>query len=132
MRRRTLVAYANLFRNPNALFPPSASSEGVDVILFPNGQNEIWLKSADGTLGFRIVAGNGPAGLGLQISTFIGTPPVTVRTDDPGSVDSKYVDLCQYRQDDESLAFKAWYDADPATRGDSPINPEASESEATR
>jgi hypothetical protein len=112
-RKRTQALYTNLYKNPKALFPPHASSGGVDTILFPNGQNEIWFKSADGTLGFKMTVGNGPVGLGIHISAMIGTPKITMfYADSEGKTqlaDDSYIDACQYYQTPMALDFKESY-----------------------
>ena len=104
-RRRTLKRYVELYRNPQAMYPGNAiGAHGpVSVTLYPNGEPEIWIQTPDG-LGVRIHAGNGPAGLGLQISRFVGTPDVDSLPDALGGVE-----LCQYRQDARSQAFRRWY-----------------------
>ncbi len=108
-KRRLQKSYVELFRDPSTLF------ETARVMLFPNGEPEIWIQGSGGK-GFRIVAGEGPAGLSLQISTFIGSPPITISgnaavTYDPITdiADARHVSLCQYNGDDRSMAFKEWY-----------------------
>lgn len=96
-RRRTIKRYVELYHDPSTLF------HGVNVTVFPNGENEIWLKTADG-LGVKVRVGNGPAGLGIQIDTFGGTPTLTV-----ASPDGTHMEVCQYRQDARSQAFRRWY-----------------------
>src|SRR3990167_367324 len=93
-RRRTLKRYETLYRDPTTLF------QGVEVTLFPNGANEIWCKTSDG-LGFRVTVGNGPAGLGVCIRSFISTPGIT-RADGDTFLEQE---LVQYRQDARSQAY---------------------------
>ena len=59
MNRRTKRQYEELFHNAETLFP------GVKVTLWPNAQPEIWFANKEG-YGFRLRAGNGPNGLGLD------------------------------------------------------------------
>lgn len=103
-RRRTLKRYENLYRDPTSLFPASDGARQLETILFPNGENEIWLRTPDG-LGVRIVASNGPHGLGVRVGSFVGTPKITA----PDTQDEIEVELCQYRQDARSQAFRRWY-----------------------
>ena len=85
------------------------------VIPFPNGQaGELWIKSADGSLGFSIRISEGKAGLSLTVRRFIGMEPMTVHSDHPdamrlGHHDVAEVSVCQYHSDERSLAFKRWY-----------------------
>lgn len=124
-RKRTLKDYAQLFRNALHLFPPGPNSPGVRVTLFPNGDRELWIQGT-GAKGYRITAGEGPAGLSLHISTFVGGPPISlsgneaVTYDTFAGPDMRHLDLCQYNSDDKSQAFKAWYQGDVATRGTPP------------
>lgn len=67
--RSTKAAYARLFDDRESLFP------GVETLLFPNGASEIWFRTEDG-LGVRVRASNGRAGLGVEVSHFVGTPAI--------------------------------------------------------
>lgn len=108
LRRRTKKAYMELFDNREHLF------EGVETLLWPNGEPEIWFKTGDG-LGFRLRVSNGPAGLGITINRFAGGVPVTVTGNMPPDDeiapqrDQTEVSICQYRSDARSQAFKRWY-----------------------
>ncbi len=105
--RRTKTAYAELFDNKRALFPKC------DVTLFPNGTREIWITA--GNHGLRITAGEGPAGLGIQIRRFVGGAPLSVSGNlSPDSApmgvqDCEEITVTQYNSDDHSQAFKRWY-----------------------
>lgn len=123
-RKRMLKDYVALYHNPEHLAP------GVQVTLWPNGEPEIWLKTADG-LGLRVKVGNGPAGLGLCIDRMTATPDLTVSGMVPNGpetpvpcIDGAYsLEVCQHRTDARSQAFKRWYlhqetDADVALLGD--------------
>lgn len=104
--RRTIKRYVELFRNPRTLFPGGPDDTGADVILFPNGQREIWIRGS-GNKGYRIRASEGPMGLGLQIDTFIGSEPMTLIPDDSG--DTRHVSICQYHATPKAQAFKKAY-----------------------
>jgi hypothetical protein len=124
--RRTLKDYIALFRSPKHLFPPTAAGDGVNVTLFPNGEQEIWLADDSGH-GYRVTAHSGPAGLSLQISTFIGSPPMTLAGNREGDyecfsgIDARHLEICQYKADEKSQAFKRWYQADASSRPSHPI-----------
>lgn len=109
-KQRTKKMYNDLFDNPDGLF------ENANVVIRPNGEPEIWVTSKDGKRGFRIQGGDGPAGLALRITRMGAiTPPITVsgnNTWEAGPIkpsDANYVELCQYKTDPFSKAFKAWY-----------------------
>ena len=110
MKKRTKKAYGELYNNPKRLFPEA------DVILFPNGRNEMWIKGKQG--GFRITAGEGPAGFSITVSPFTGDNEVTglamVGTNYASSniQNVKEMVLIQYNQDEKSQAFREWYMAD--------------------
>jgi hypothetical protein len=110
MPRRTKKQYADLYDNPGALFP------GCKVMLWPNGQPEIWING--GTHSIRIKAAVGPAGMSLTVNRFVGGAPLSVtgnlfKDSEPlGMLDCEEVAICQYNDDEHSKAFKAWY-ADP-------------------
>ena len=88
---------------------------GAEVILNPNGSDEIWIKDQrDLMIALRI--SNGPHGLGLQLRPPIGKAPLTVS----GNVDDRdwtpkhcgdfaHLEVTQYSQNVESLAFKRKY-----------------------
>lgn len=125
-RKRTLKAYMDLFRNPYALFGFGPDNRGAQVTLFPNGDGEIWIQGSGGK-GFRITAGEGPAGLALHISTFVGSPPISVTGNASGDYepikdvpDARHLSLCIYNGDERSQAFKNWYQADASERGPEP------------
>lgn len=114
MRKRTKVAYDRLFDDPSSMFGSCR------VILFPNGEPEIWIQSPDGRRSFAIRASDGPAGLGLTIARH-GGPEIVVhgnRADDEwtpfpekGSADValREVSLTQYKDDLRSQRFREWY-----------------------
>lgn len=78
-------------------------SGGSNVYELPAGQ--YWIKSADGRLGVTLTVGtDGPYGIGLQIDTHVGTPTLTI-----ASPDGNHIELCQYRDDPKSQAFRRWY-----------------------
>lgn len=113
--KRTLKLYRELFHNPFRLFGGAADDSGAKVTLWPNGEREIWIQGSGGK-GFRVTAGEGPAGLSLHISTFVGSPPITVTGNAAGDYqplpnmpDARHLSLCQYNGDDKSQAFKRWY-----------------------
>ena len=115
-KRRTKKRYANLFDDPKSLFGNAR------VMLFPNGEPEIWIQSPDGCQGFRLTASCGKAGLGLTIRRFVGGAPMTIcgNLAPDGEVmpqkDAEEISVTQYRSDDYAQAFKKWY-------GDSEHNP---------
>ena len=116
--KRTLKRYADLFRNPRTLFEgsPVNGIPAPEVILFPNGAREIWIKGT-GNKGFSIRASEGPAGLSVTIHRFVGCPPITIagNADDgemsviQGLPEAYELSLCQYNADAKSQAFKEWY-----------------------
>lgn len=106
--KRTIKAYVDLFRNPRALFPPSAASNGVETVIYPNGQREIWFSDVHNGIqrGIRLTVGSGPYGLGIHIDTFAGTAPVSVM-----STNGNHIELCQYDPLPRAQAFKEAYQA---------------------
>ena len=111
MKKRTKKAYADLYDNPAAIAEGSAQ-----VILFPNGQKEIFIRTADDRQGFRLTVGQGPAGLSITLSPFTFSPPLSVtgnlaNADATPSYSGDFRDLevCQYFPDPWSQAFKAHY-----------------------
>ena len=114
-RRRTLKQYAELFRNPYKLFGNGPDNMGAKVTLWPNGESEIWIQGSGGK-GFRLTASEGPAGLSIKLSTFIGSPAITISGNATGDYapiqnvpEARHLELCQYNSDERSQAFKAWY-----------------------
>lgn len=108
--RRTIRQYMELFRNPRALFSGGPDDTGVEVVLFPNGEREIWIKGTDGK-GLRLRASEGPYGMGLQIDTFAGTTALTVMTDaaSDSHLTARHISLCQYNNDAKAQAFREAY-----------------------
>ena len=98
--RRTKARYSKLFDDPTTLFP------GCEVILFPNGEPEIWIRTThSGSGAVRIRANHGPAGLMVDVQRFaLATVPLTVFEHDAGAD----VQIVQYHSDPWSQAFKAW------------------------
>lgn len=118
MKKRTKKAYAKLHDDPASLF------SDVNVTLFPNGEREIWIQDEEGR-GFRIRAGKGPAGVGLQISRFVLASPVglsvsgnrvgdyeRVRLED----DAAELEIVQHYDTDHAQAHRRWYRATPEER----------------
>jgi hypothetical protein len=119
-KKRTKKDYDQLYRSPKHLFPPTASSAGVDTILFPNGQNEIWFKDEYGRH-FTVVASSGPAGFSVTVKAGFNASATLLGAKYPGyecfdEDDVKEVTLCQYNQDEASQTFKAWYLADASNK----------------
>lgn len=72
-------------------------------------RKEIWIKGAGGK-GFRIEVGEGPCGLGLTVTTFVGTPDLTVVGAGHGEFFvCNTFEACQYNGDDYSRAHREWY-----------------------
>lgn len=122
--KRTIKRYVDLFRNPRKLFGVGPDDTGAEVILFPNGEREIWIKEAKGH-GFRITASRGPRGLGLQISRFVCGAPMTINAngndadkDDLKGFDATHIEICQYDSDPAAQAYKEWYAGRRAYPGD--------------
>lgn len=66
---------------------------------------EYWIKSeTDSPLGVRLEVSDGPHGLLVRVSPFVGTPDLTTVNDGDRSVAA-----VQYRQDPRAQAFKRWY-----------------------
>lgn len=109
MKKRTKAAYANLFDNPTALF------EGVEVLLFPNGEREILIRDAKRGHAMRLKVSVGPAGMSLTVSrTTLGTP-LSVIGNQEGDYepirlegDAAELSITQYNGDGDSQAFKRW------------------------
>lgn len=117
-KKRTKKRYMELFDNSMSLFPPHGQeSKGVAVILFPNGENEIWLKTEDGKHGVCLTASCGKAGMGITIRTFPYGKDLTVRSYNrqygnahPTVEDVREVCVTSYNDDPHSRAFSRWYD----------------------
>lgn len=116
-KRRTKKAYTELYDDPTTLF------EGCEVILFPNGVPEIWIKSTRYPYHQVVVqASRGPAGMGLTLRRTIGSAPLTAS----GNLADKHMtvyppkgerhpDYCQMEivQMDGTpfaVAHRAWYE----------------------
>lgn len=114
--KRTKRAYQDLFDNPASIF-----GAGATVTLFPDGANEIWIKSHLGT--FRITAGHGRAGFEMRVSSCVGDPQTDVHIlDRPSYIttiahDVREVTVIQYHDDPYSQAFKAWYESECDANG---------------
>lgn len=108
--RRTKKQYADLFDNPDKLFP------GCNVILFPNAEpGELYIISTDGARGFCVKAGDGPNGLRLEITRKNPvTPPMTVSGNNAwengpiAPIDASYLEIIEYRTTPYAKAFKTW------------------------
>jgi hypothetical protein len=117
-RRRTKKLYKDLHDNPTILFPGDTDkSAPIETILFPNGQDEIWLQAPDGRLGIAIQASIGPHGLGVRIRSFIGTPKISIMAPTEGTLEDSWVELCQYKPTPEANEYKAWYRKDSKETG---------------
>jgi hypothetical protein len=119
--KHTKKQYTELFDNPKALF------QNVKTTLWPNGVPEIWFSNDQG-YGFRVAVSNGPAGMGITISRFIGTPGLTISGNQADSgwssfigPDMQEVSLTQYKPDDQSQAFKRWYQSDASERDENGV-----------
>lgn len=107
IKRRTKRAYAELFDNPAYLF-----GAGTETVIFPNGEREIWIKSADGRKGFSIRASDGACGFSVRIRAFNGEG-VTVHSDylsaDKRLDGMREIECVDYYSDEYAQAFKRWY-----------------------
>ena len=107
MKRRTKKQYAELYDNPGALF------KGCKVMLWPNGEPEIWING--GRHSVRIKASVGPAGMSVTIGRFVGGMPLSVSGNltegckPLGMLNCEEVSVTQYNDDEHSQAFKRWY-----------------------
>lgn len=124
MKRRTKKAYETLYDDPESLF------EGCKVLLFPNGENAIWITGKDGS-GIKITASAGKAGLGLRVCPSLGTPSITINGNREGDYeplrvadDAREVSLTQYKPDAKSQAFKRWYQSTPEERKRDGLTPD--------
>jgi len=111
-QKRTKKKYQELFDNPARLF-----GEDAQVVLWPNGVPEIWIKNRNGTKGVCITASEGPACFSVRVKHFIGAYDFTVLACNPDYEPQdiepiRELEVCQYNQDEVSQAFKAWYMAD--------------------
>ena len=105
MKKRTKKLYTDLYDNPRAMFPGGTGNDtGVEVILYPNGQPVIWLRS--GLHSLSLTASRGPHGLGVHISSQVGSTPLTVRKE--GS--SSFCHITQYDDTPNAAAYSRWYD----------------------
>jgi len=107
-RKRTKAAYLRLYDDPTLLdgsYIPNAKQRAA-VTLFPNGEPEVWVTTDGGSDGFRVMFSAGPYGLSVTVRRFIGTEPLAVTDNGEGSGE---VNVCQYRPDERSQAFKRWY-----------------------
>lgn len=104
--KRTKRAYVDLYDHPGILF------SGCETILFPNGEPEIWIRSADHKHGFRIRADRGPYGLGISVSPFATFE--ILNNDDPDIVSRDEglggTSVVSYDPDPKAQAYKRWYD----------------------
>ena len=102
MKKRTKKLYTELYDHPNAMFPGGPTNAGVEVILYPNGQPEIWLRS--GLHSLKLTASRGPYGLGVSITSHVGSTPLTVRKG------GYYCNITQYDATPKAAAYSRWYD----------------------
>jgi hypothetical protein len=101
MRKRTKASYARLFDSPTDLFA------GVETILFPNNQGEIWIRDTKGSgLSFSIKVSRGPYGIGVQIDSHAGCEPIAVMSDS-----GSHVELCQYDNTADARRYRDAYRA---------------------
>lgn len=113
IRKRTKRAYARLFDLPAYLF-----GRGTRTTIFPNGEREIWIANAEGTISFKIRASDGPAGLGITITSAVGTLPadahVVRRSDYVTQItsDVREVTFVAHYQDAYAQQFRKWYASD--------------------
>ena len=91
--------------------------EDTEVILFPNGESEIWIKNKAGH-GFCIKAGVGKAGFSVTVRDFVGSAKgdysvVRVSNSEYDSTtvkDAREVSFVKYNHNDYAFAFSNWYD----------------------
>lgn len=111
--RRTKRKYMELFDDPTTL------GSNCQVILFPNGQPELWVKSLDGRRGMTLRFGDGPAGLMVGVQRHLFTAGMTIGGNlspdyevypPKGESRPDFADLSivQYKPDDWSQLFRAW------------------------
>ena len=109
--RATKKQYTGLFDNPRALFP------GAEVRLWPFGQPEIWIRDSKSGRGVRIRrAGGGPAGFGLEISTFMlsGGADLALQYEDVNQTPHflagvRSLEVVQHYPDARSQTYRTWY-----------------------
>lgn len=99
-----------------------ATTDAVTITLWPNAAREIWVRTEDHQLGFKIEFSEGPHGLSARLYFFGGS--ADVRPDIVAHAFGRYADVTQYRSTDQAQAFKRWYaheetDADIALLGES-------------
>jgi hypothetical protein len=125
-KRSTKAAYERLYDDPTLLGNGTAL-----VVLFPNGRNVLWVKSADGRRGMELRFSDGPAGLMVGIHNFLGTPGMTLggNLEQDAEVyppkgerrpDFRDVSLVQYRSDEHSQRFRAWSEGRAEHPGEKP------------
>lgn len=102
-KKRTKKLYAELHDDPRTLFP------GCEVILFPNGQPEIWIKADNGRFGITIEVSKGPVGMGVRIRKHVGTRHLTVWKDSPGKIEAEYLEMVQDDGSEYAAAHNEWY-----------------------
>lgn len=113
--KRTKKQYLHLYDNPGAIVAGNVEHGPAQVILFPNGQKELWIKGPNG-YGFKLEVSVGPQGISAHMSAFTGTPGLTVS----GNADPdckpvhleetvRYMSVCQYFSTPEAAAFRDWY-----------------------
>jgi len=106
-QKRTKKKYNDLFDNPELIF------KDCELIIFPNGQDEIWIKEKNGTgKGFRISASRGKYGIRLSISSFIGTGNFNVfpyYAEEKDSFSDNMISLCHYDDNEKALEYKKHY-----------------------
>lgn len=85
---------------------PINARRGRPARTFELPPGEYWIKDpAAPELGFRLtVSTAGPAGMGITITPFVGCPELTI-----SNPDDRYLEVCQYRIDARSQAFRRWY-----------------------
>jgi hypothetical protein len=107
--RRLKKHYTALHDDPGLLFP------GCEVLLYPNGQPEIWIRTPDGKHSVKITASRGPVGMRISVNRFPGTAPITTTgnlssdSEIMPQVDAAEVSMCQYDNTQRAEDFKAWY-----------------------
>lgn len=111
MKRRTKATkklYRDLFDNPSLMFG------NCEVLLFPNGADEIWIRDKLGR-GVTIRAGVGKVGLGITFFRFSFTKDPQVRVTDKDhdqilSTEAREVSLTFYDDTERARQFSDWYD----------------------
>lgn len=105
-KRRTKKAYANLYDHPKSLFGGGPDNTGVDVILWPNGEPEMWLQTRIHSV--RITASRGPYGMNINIQAHAGCAPLSIQPNstEDGSKSCREVDITLYDDNDKARAFQ--------------------------